>query len=89
MTTNTVVLIAVVAAVALIAIGLSLAVTYRFRADRRQLAGGSIIDQAVQDTQEDAMQAARVEVGIEAFRIRRRSENASARENSKASTENR
>ncbi|OBB60068.1 hypothetical protein A5757_10360 [Mycobacterium sp. 852013-51886_SCH5428379] len=74
MTTNTVVLIAVVAAVALIAAALSLAVTYRFRADRRQLAGGSILDQAVQDTQEDAMQAARVEVGIEAFRTRRRSE---------------
>jgi hypothetical protein len=81
-TTNTVVLIAVVAAVALIAIGLSVALTYRFRADRRQLAGGSILDQAVQDTYEDTQQAARVEVDIEAFRIRRRGENSSAKPDS-------
>jgi hypothetical protein len=83
-TTNTLVLIAVVAAVALVAVGLFLAVIYRFRGDRRQLAGGSILDQALQDTQEDALQAARVEVGIEAFRVRRRGENASARADSKA-----
>jgi hypothetical protein len=73
-TTNTVVLIAVVAVVALIAVGLSVAVTYRFRADRRQLAGGSILDQAVQDVEAEQAQAARVELGIEAFRVRRRSE---------------
>ncbi|MCK0175868.1 hypothetical protein [Mycolicibacterium sp. F2034L] len=84
MTTNTVVLIAVVAAVALIAAALFLAVTYRFRADRRQLTGGSILDQAVHDTQEDAMQAARVEAGIEAFRIRRRSKKHSANADSDA-----
>jgi len=75
---NTALLVAVAVAVALALIGILLAVTYRFRADRRQLAGGSIIDQAVQDAHEDAAiaQAARVEVGIEAFRVRRKNEQA-------------
>jgi hypothetical protein len=87
--TNTIVLVAVVAAVALIAVGLCVAVTYRFRADKRQLAGGSILDQAMQDAQEDAAvaQAARVEVGIEAFRTRRRGEQAAARDESETTAE--
>lgn len=80
MTTNTVVLIAVVGAVALVATGLSLALTRRLRADRRELAGGSILDQAALDLQAEAdAHAARVEGHIEAFRTRRRREQAAAR----------
>jgi hypothetical protein len=54
MTTNTVILIAVFAVVVLITVGLSWAVNYRFRADRRELVGGSILDQVRQDAREDA-----------------------------------
>jgi hypothetical protein len=73
MTTNTVVLIAVVGAVVLVAVGLSLALTRRLRADPGEPTGGSILDQAALDLQEEAQaQAARVESGIEAFRERRR-----------------
>lgn len=62
MTTNTVVLVAVVVAVALVALGLSFALTRRLRAERRELAGGSILEQAALDIQEEATtQAARTD----------------------------
>jgi hypothetical protein len=54
MTLNTVILIAVFAGVLLLTAGLSWAVNYRFRADRRGLVGGIISNQVMQDTREDA-----------------------------------
>jgi hypothetical protein len=55
MTTNTVILIAVFVGVLLVTVGLSWAVNYRFRADRREVVGGIILNQVMQDTREDAL----------------------------------
>ncbi|WP_422742078.1 hypothetical protein ACN27E_13580 [Mycobacterium sp. WMMD1722] len=88
MTTNTVVLIAVVVVVAVVATGLSLALTRRLRGDRREQAGGSILDLAAMDLEEESrVQAARVELGIEAFRLRRKNEQTASRIESEAAPE--
>jgi hypothetical protein len=77
MTTNTVVLIAVTIAVALIAVGVITWFGIRFRAERRILGGNGILDEAAEDARLEAellskAKAAQVTSEIKAFRSRGR-----------------
>jgi hypothetical protein len=86
MTTNTVVLIIVAVAVALIVVGVITWFGVKFRAERRMLGGNGILDEVAEDARLEAelvskAQAAQVDSEIKAFRSRgRRKESADARQ---------